>query len=105
MFLRRCKDVLAIAVNVGEVATVRSKQMKELKKRDITLLDQSGHTIEFTLWGPKAENLGMFSLSEKFTGSEFNPAEYPVLAIKSAKVCTFNSTRICFKISYFSDRT
>jgi replication factor A1 len=72
-------DVLGVAVTIGECTAIVTKQGKELKKRNITLVDRTGVCIDFTLWGDKAENLG------------FQFGDQPILAIKGAKVSTFNN--------------
>lgn len=66
-------DVIGIVKEVDDVRMLVAKQTgKELKKRDITLVDESKVQVRLTLWGKEAE---------KFEGSD-----NPVLAIKSCRV-------------------
>ena len=43
-------DVIGIVKSTDDVRTINSKQGKELKKRDITLVDESQVQIRLTLW-------------------------------------------------------
>jgi len=58
------------------------KTQKELKKRDLTLVDQSKGEICLTLWNAHAES--------------FDPGhdDYPVVAVKGAKVTDFNGVSL-----------
>ena len=45
-------DVIGIVKDTQELSVVRSKQtQKEVKKRDLTLVDNGGVVIRLTLWG------------------------------------------------------
>jgi replication factor A1 len=44
-------DILAVVTDVSDVMTIS----KETTKRDIMLLDQTGCTVRWTLWGKAAE--------------------------------------------------
>ena len=45
-------DVIGIVKSVGDMSTVQSKASnREIKKRDIQLVDKSGVIIRMTLWG------------------------------------------------------
>ena len=45
-------DVLGVVKSVGDVSTVVGKQsQKEVSKRDLQLVDQSGMVVSLTLWG------------------------------------------------------
>ncbi|KAG9510175.1 Cationic amino acid transporter 2, partial [Fragariocoptes setiger] len=49
-------DVIGVILNVGEPGTVISKtRNKELKKRNITIVDDSRHDISVTIWGEASE--------------------------------------------------
>lgn len=74
-------DIIGIVKSCGDVATITSSRtQKELKKRDIVLVDKSLTEVNLTLWGTTAEN---------FEGSGF-----PVLAIKGAKVSDYNGVSL-----------
>lgn len=49
-------DLLGAITEVGEFSTIISKtKNKELKKRNITIVDMSRHSISVTIWGDQAE--------------------------------------------------
>lgn len=49
-------DLIGAITQVGEFGTIMSKtKNKELKKRNITIVDMSRHTISVTIWGDQAE--------------------------------------------------
>lgn len=50
-------DLIGAITNVGEFSTIVSRtKNKELKKRNITIVDMSRHTISVTIWGDQAES-------------------------------------------------
>ena len=60
----------------NDLSSVVSKAtQKEITKRDIQIVDQSGVSVKFTLWGDEAQ--------------KFNGQGYPVLACKGASVSDF----------------
>lgn len=79
--LEKCKngssaDVIGVVKVANDVGTVIGKQsQKEVTKRDLLLVDQSGVAVKLTLWGDDAVN--------------FNGLGYPVVAVKGAKVSDF----------------
>jgi replication factor A1 len=45
-------DVLGVVKGANDVSTVTGKQSKkEISKRDVQLVDQSGMVVNLTLWG------------------------------------------------------
>ena len=69
-------DVIGIINNVHEITTVIGKaSQKEIAKRDITMVDQSGVQINVTLWGQDAQN--------------FDGAGYPILGLRGCKVSDY----------------
>ncbi|KAG8779548.1 Replication factor A protein 1 [Serendipita sp. 397] len=68
-------DVLAVVHKVNDVAEIQTKQGKQLSKRDITLVDDSGHSCQCTLWGKQAE--------------QWNHHNNPVVAFKGLKLSDF----------------
>ncbi|KAJ3711818.1 hypothetical protein C8R42DRAFT_728503 [Lentinula raphanica] len=66
-------DVIAILNNYGDVSEITSRATsRTMKKRELTLVDQSGFSTRLTLWGNQAEN--------------FSPDEQsPVIAFKGSK--------------------
>ncbi|CAG5127182.1 unnamed protein product [Candidula unifasciata] len=79
--LEKCKngssaDVIGVVKVANDVGTVIGKQsQKEITKRDLQIVDQSGVAVKLTLWGDDAVN--------------FNGQGYPVVAVKGAKVSDF----------------
>jgi len=69
-------DMIGAITQVSEVSTVISKtKNKELKKRNIIIVDMSRHTISVTLWGEQ---------SESFTGGVGD-----VFVTKAARIGTY----------------
>jgi replication factor A1 len=71
-------DIIGIVQSVGPLGTILTKKQQEMKKRQITLTDQSLLSVDLTLWQDQAE---------KF--SEIDLANSPVFAAKSCKVSDF----------------
>ncbi|XP_076234444.1 replication protein A 70 [Calliopsis andreniformis] len=70
-------DLLGIVKSSGDLQMLTSRTTgRELKKRDINLVDESNTMVCLTLWGTQAE--------------EFDGSNNPVLAIKGARIGEFN---------------
>ncbi|XP_046830054.1 replication protein A 70 kDa DNA-binding subunit [Vespa velutina] len=70
-------DVLGIAKSCEEIQTLRARTTgRELKKRDVMLVDESNTMVCLSLWGADAE---------KFDGNN-----NPVVAIRGARIGEFN---------------
>lgn len=65
-----------------EVSDIKGKDGKDLKKRDLVLVDQCMKEVRLTLWGDKAT---------KYTTDEY--ASNPVIAIKGIKVGEYNGNK------------
>ncbi|CAG2113357.1 unnamed protein product, partial [Medioppia subpectinata] len=75
--LQSVVDVLAVVKNVDECMSITSKKtQKELKKRDIALVDKTSYEVRFTLWNEVAE--------------QFDGQTNQIIAIKNAVVGEFN---------------
>nr|CAD7409853.1 unnamed protein product [Timema poppensis] len=73
-------DIIGVCKNVGDVVTFTARTTnKELKKRDITLVDQSNTSVSLTLWGSQAE--------------EFDDTNQPVIAVKAGRINEFGGGR------------
>jgi ssDNA-binding replication factor A large subunit len=73
-----CVDVLAVVDKVDDISEVTARATQQLlKKRNVTLVDQSCTAVTMTLWANQASSFG----SEN-TGR--------ILAIKGASVREFN---------------
>jgi replication factor A1 len=69
-------DLIGAITSVSDVSTIMSKtKNKELKKRNITIVDMSRHTIGITIWGEQADS---------FTGQVGD-----VFVTKAARIGTF----------------
>lgn len=69
-------DLIGAILKVGEFSTITSRtKNKELKKRDITIVDMSRCSIGVTIWGDEAEN--------------FQGIEGDVFVTKSARLSNF----------------
>ncbi|WWC62468.1 uncharacterized protein I303_105064 [Kwoniella dejecticola CBS 10117] len=81
-------DVIGVVREVGEIGSVTSKATnKPFAKRDIQLVDSSGHSVRLTLWGKQAET--------------FQAEDQPVIAFKGVKVGDFGGR----SLSMFSSAT
>jgi len=65
-------DVIGIVKSVDDLRSLTSKAGKELKKRDITIVDESQVQIRLTLWGVDAET--------------FDGTGFPVVAVKGCRL-------------------
>lgn len=73
-------DVIGVCQTTGDIVNLVSKTtQKELKKRDVTLVDQSMSSVVFTLWDTQAE--------------EFDGSLQPVVAIKGCRIREFMGSK------------
>ncbi|CAB3221836.1 unnamed protein product [Arctia plantaginis] len=73
-------DVVGVCKSASDVQELTAKSTgKLLKKREVTLVDNSGGAVVLTLWGEEAE---------KFDGST-----HPVIAVKGARLAEFNGSK------------
>ncbi|ORZ31153.1 hypothetical protein BCR44DRAFT_1443083 [Catenaria anguillulae PL171] len=76
-------DVIGIIEDPGHVANITSKATnRELTKRDVTIVDQSGYAVKLTLWGAQAQ--------------EFEGQTGEALAVKAAKVGDFGGRTLSY---------
>uniref|UniRef100_T1IJW3 Replication protein A subunit n=1 Tax=Strigamia maritima TaxID=126957 RepID=T1IJW3_STRMM len=68
-------DVLGVCKTFGDCQIVITRANKEVRKREVSLVDKSKSEVTLTLWGEDAE---------KFDGSN-----NPILAVKGARVSDF----------------
>ncbi|KAI0372965.1 replication factor-a protein [Pilatotrama ljubarskyi] len=69
-------DIVGVVKEVSDLSTITSKATnKELVKRELTVVDNSGFSVRVTLWGKQAE--------------QYAAMDHPVIAIKGAKVGDF----------------
>ena len=74
-------DVAGVVDAVGPLSTLTRRDGSEAKKRSVTLRDDSGHSVELTLWGAHAEGLG-----ETLDASVNGAGSRPVLVAKGVTV-------------------
>lgn len=68
--------MVGVVHEVGEVQSLTSRTtQKELRKRDVTLVDDSKCQVKLTLWGDEAVN--------------FPTTGHPVLVVKGARLSDF----------------
>ncbi|XP_034832124.1 replication protein A 70 kDa DNA-binding subunit [Maniola hyperantus] len=73
-------DVIGVCKSASDVQELTAKTTgKLLKKREATLVDQSGGAIALTLWGNEAET--------------FDASSNPVVSAKGARVAEFNGSK------------
>ncbi|KAF9024354.1 replication factor-a protein [Hymenopellis radicata] len=71
-------DVLGLVKEVGSIGEITSKAtQRTTKKRELTLVDESGFSVRLTLWGKHAENY------------DHAEADRPVIAFKGVRVGDF----------------
>jgi len=73
-------EFIAVVSTVQPVTTVRAKDGRELTKRDISIVDKTGLSIDVTMWGANAQT------DEALEG-------HPVIAIKPVLIKEFNGGR------------
>lgn len=81
-------DVIGIVINVNPSVPILRKNGMETQRRILNLKDQSGRSVEFTLWGDFCNREGQ-KLQEMLEAGNF-----PVLAVKAAKVNDFTGKSI-----------
>ncbi|VDM30217.1 unnamed protein product [Hydatigera taeniaeformis] len=70
-------DIVGVVHDSGDVSTVNIKSsQREVQKREVSLVDDSGCLVRLTLWGQEAVN--------------FDGSNHPALVVKSAKLSDFN---------------
>jgi replication factor A1 len=73
-------DVIGVCQTAGELTKLMSKTTrKELKKRDVTIVDQSLSSVTITLWDTQAE--------------DFDGSLQPVIAIKGSRIREFMGSK------------
>jgi replication factor A1 len=73
-------DIVAVCHSCNDVQTIITRATnKELKKREVTLVDESNHSVTLTMWGSDAE--------------EFNISGNPIIAIRKAKVGEYQNSK------------
>jgi len=74
-------DIIGVVKSAGDcVSLTSSRTQKELKKRDLVLVDKSLTEVGLTLWGSTAES--------------FSAENNPILAIKGARVSDYNGVSL-----------
>ncbi|XP_071448452.1 replication protein A 70 kDa DNA-binding subunit [Hetaerina americana] len=70
-------DVIGICKSAADIQNLVARTtQRELKKRDVMLVDSSNTEVNLTLWGSQAE--------------EFDGSQHPVVAVKGARVSDFS---------------
>ncbi|CAD6242557.1 GSCOCG00009510001-RA-CDS [Cotesia congregata] len=79
-------DVIAVVKSTVDVQTLTAKQTgRELKKRDVFLVDTSNTCVTLTLWGTQAEN--------------FDGSNNPVIALKGVRIGEYQNGKTLSTIS------
>jgi replication factor A1 len=74
-------DVIGVMKSSGEMTTIVTKATnRELKKRELQLVDNSNYSVSCTLWGKQAE--------------EFDANDNPVILLKGAKLGDYNGRNL-----------
>ena len=64
-YLLHLSDILGVVKSVSDISTVIGRQsQKEVTKREIQLVDQSGMVVNLTLWGTNVSEMStLFTLN------------------------------------------
>ena len=81
-------DVVAVVHSVGDLTTILKRDGSETSKRSVVLRDDSGASIELTMWAPQSVDVG--GKLEQMTSA----GEHPILAIKNGRVGEFQGKNI-----------
>jgi replication factor A1 len=74
-------DIIGVVKSVGDLTTIVTKATnREIKKREIHLVDRSNCSVACTLWGSQAEN--------------YEEGKQPVVLLKGAKVGDYNGKNL-----------
>ncbi|KAI8800927.1 hypothetical protein BJ742DRAFT_49410 [Cladochytrium replicatum] len=65
-------DVIGVVKDVGDINEIVTRAQKPIKKRDLTIVDDSEFQVRLTLWGNQAES--------------FDGTDHPIVCVKGAKV-------------------
>ncbi|XP_063344138.1 replication protein A 70 kDa DNA-binding subunit-like [Pelmatolapia mariae] len=68
-------DVIGICKSAEDVSRITTKNSREVSKRALSIIDETGKVVTVTLWGDEAEN--------------FDGSTQPVVAIKGARLSDF----------------
>uniref|UniRef100_A0AAX7VNS0 Replication protein A subunit n=1 Tax=Astatotilapia calliptera TaxID=8154 RepID=A0AAX7VNS0_ASTCA len=68
-------DVIGICKSAEDVSRITTKNSREVSKRALSIIDETGKVVTVTLWGEEAEN--------------FDGSTQPVVAIKGARLSDF----------------
>ncbi|TPP58083.1 Replication protein A DNA-binding subunit [Fasciola gigantica] len=70
-------DIVGVVHETGDVQTIMAKaSQRELRKRELSIVDNSNCVVRLTLWGDEAAN--------------FDGSQHPSIVVKGAKVSDFN---------------
>lgn len=77
-------DVIGVVSSISPSSSIMRKNGTQTQKRSLHLKDMSGRSVELTLWGNFCNTEGQTLQNMCDNGN------FPVLAVKSARVCEFN---------------
>nr|XP_018902956.1 PREDICTED: replication protein A 70 kDa DNA-binding subunit [Bemisia tabaci] len=73
-------DAIGICVSASDVQNLVARTtQRELQKRDVSIVDQTGTRVDITLWGTQAV--------------EFDPTDEPIVAVKGGRVTEYSGSR------------
>ncbi|KAH9292201.1 hypothetical protein KI387_042611, partial [Taxus chinensis] len=81
-------DVIGIVLAISPCSTIRRRDSSETIRRSLQLKDMSGFSVTVTLWGQHLQDLAQ-ELEELLSIPQL-----PVLALKVARISSFNGTSI-----------
>jgi len=94
--IRSVVDVCGVVTSPGEVAEITSRRGDQLKKRNLTLTDDSLRSIELTLWNKDAENEMLdASVGSVMVAKGVRVSDYQSCSLSSVK----DTTKIMFNLA------
>ncbi|KAJ3127422.1 Replication factor A protein 1 [Physocladia obscura] len=82
-------DIIAVVTDVMPVTDITTKAGNQIKKREITVVDESAYSVRVTLWGRQAENFPELVPSADGADVAEVASKNPVCIFKGCKVNDF----------------
>ncbi|KAK9061550.1 hypothetical protein SSX86_018732 [Deinandra increscens subsp. villosa] len=81
-------DVIGVVYGITPISSIMTKNQTEAQKRSLSLRDNSGRSIDLTLWG------NLCNVDGQTIQTRLDSGQFPVLAVKSARVYEYNGKSI-----------
>ncbi|KAD7479714.1 hypothetical protein R6Q59_008534 [Mikania micrantha] len=81
-------DVIGVVTSITPISSIMTKNQTETQKRSLSIKDISGRSIDLTLWG------NLCNADGQTIQNMLDSGQFPVLAVKSARVYEYNGKSI-----------